>query len=255
MTQHSPADDPTRQGVTYFEYDRKKYPFIELVEELFGVPLRDLHLSTELQTKPQAELHTNDDDDKTFFHRKFYNRLDEGWLEFTDAYDNFIKDVICPMFGVDEIIVQQGPSFRVQLPDNIAVGGNDGDDPEQYGWHRDSDDNYNHPTSERNFIVPLTEADDTASVWIETEGGSNEFTAARMRPGEFFRFNGATCKHGNKPNATGKSRLSFDFRVVLPEEYDPNFHKKSKSGNKKFVIGGYYKKLSRNPLLNNTGEK
>lgn len=234
--------DPLRIGVSYFHYDVEKYPFAQLVEDLFGCELTELHT---LRSSHSSDLHTNDNDDQTFYHQKFYKRLDEGWPEFTEAYDNFIRDVVCPLFGVEEIIAQQGPSFRVQLPNNIAVGGNEGDTAEHYGWHRDSDVNYNHPKSERNFLVPLTAAGDNASVWIEHYEGSDTFSPARMRVGEFFRFNGATCKHGNKPNTTGKTRVSFDFRVVLPHEYDPTFENKSKSGKQRFVVGGYYKELKR----------
>ena len=233
-------DDPLRNGITYYHYDVEKYPFAKLVEELFESELTELHT---LKKTTSSELHTNDNDDQTFFHDKFYSRLDSGWPEFTEAFDSFVKDIICPVLGVKEIIVQKGPSFRVQLPNNIAVGGNEGDLPEKYGWHRDSDVNYNHPKSERNFLVPLTPAGDTASVWIEHYEGSNTFSPAIMRVGEFFRFNGATCVHGNKPNETGKTRVSFDFRVVLPDEYDPTFENKSKSGKQRFVIGGYYKRV------------
>ena len=64
-----------------------------------------------------------------------------------------------------------------------------------------------------------------------------------MNVGEVFNFNGGQCKHGNKPNITGLSRVSFDFRIVLPDEYDESYGKSSKISTKKFIIGGYYDKL------------
>ena len=64
-----------------------------------------------------------------------------------------------------------------------------------------------------------------------------------MRVGEFFQFRGGECIHGNKPNKTGKSRVSLDFRVVLKSDYNKDYEKISKLSSKKFVIGGYYNEL------------
>ena len=35
-----------------------------------------------------------------------------------------------------------------------------------------------------------------------------------MKAGEFARFNGASLQHGAKVNTTGKTRVSFDFRII-----------------------------------------
>ena len=144
------------------------------------------------------------------------------------------------IFGVDKIIYQATPSFRVQIPNNIAVGGNESDDPEKYGWHRDTDENYNHPSFEHNFVVPLTKASNTSTIHIETSPHSNEYIPAKMSVGQFFKFNGGECLHGNKPNKTNKSRVSFDFRVVLESDYNQQYSKISKLSGKKFTIGSYY---------------
>ena len=66
-----------------------------------------------------------------------------------------------------------------------------------------------------------------------------------MNTGELFNFCGAECIHGNKPNISGKSRVSFDFRVMLKEDYNNNYAKNSKLSNKKFVIGEYYNLMER----------
>ena len=83
-------------------------------------------------------------------------------------YISFIKKIMVDVLGKDSIIYQSKPTFRVQLPNNIAVGGNETDSPDRYGWHKDTDTEYNHPPFEKNFIVPLTNSDNTASVYIET---------------------------------------------------------------------------------------
>ena len=40
-----------------------------------------------------------------------------------------------------------------------------------------------------------------------------------------------------------KTRVSFDFRVMRLEDYDPNSGKSSITMNKKYLIGHYYEKL------------
>lgn len=232
-----------KYDVRYFSYDVERYPFIELVENLFGVSdLSEIHST--LDAPVTTELFTNENDDVTALHNKFYSKLNSGWDAFDQAYLSFVEMVMKEVFGVDSIIYQASPTFRVQLPNNIAVGGNERDAPERYGWHKDTDKEYNHPPFEKNFIVPLTNANDTASVYIETSPGSNEFNPADMRVGEYFQFAGGECLHGNKPNITGKSRVSIDFRLVLKEDYIENYARTSKLSEKKFVVGGYYREIS-----------
>jgi hypothetical protein len=229
--------------VKYYDYDVDKYPFVELVETLFDVnDLTEVH--TELDGEITDELFTNENDDATLFHDKFYKKLNSGWDEFEKAYVDFVKKVMVDVFGENSIIYQSTPTFRVQLPNNIAVGGNEKDSPERYGWHKDTDTEYNHPPFEKNFIVPLTTSKDTASIYIETHPKSGEFESANMKVGEYFQFRGGECIHGNKRNTTGKSRVSIDFRLVLKDEYDEEFSKSSKLSGKKFVVGGYYKEIT-----------
>lgn len=227
-----------KYDIQYYKYNDKQYNFETLVTELFNInKLCDIH--TLLDTK-STTLFSNEEDDSTKLHSIFYKKLNGGWPKFMDTYKQFIKDIIMDIYNVDTLIYQAKPTFRVQIPNNIAVGGNKNDSTEKYGWHKDSDPEYNHPLTEKNFIVPLTTSRNTASVYIETYPGSNKFKPANMNVGEVFNFCGAECIHGNKPNTTGKSRVSFDFRVMLKNDYDDNYSKNSKLSNKKFVIGEYY---------------
>jgi len=229
--------------VKYYNYNVETFNFKQLIENLFEINnLCDIH---ELQIDSHEGLFSNENDDSTKLHSIFYNKLNSGWEEFMNTYKNFIKNVIMDVYNVDSLIYQSKPTFRIQLPNNIAVGGNKNDSKEKYGWHKDSDPEYNHPLTEKNFIIPLTNSRDTASVYIETYPGSDKFKAAEMNVGEVFNFCGAECIHGNKPNITGKSRVSFDFRVMLKEDYDVNYSKNSKLSNKKFVIGEYYDLMCR----------
>lgn len=224
--------------VKYYNYDIKKYPFVDIITSLFNLnELSEIH--TLSRSKPIDKLFTNENDDTTPYHDKFYKKLNNGWDEFNKVYINFIKKITTEIFHENSIIYQSKPTFRVQLPNNIAVGGNKGDLPGKFGWHRDTDAGYNHPPFEKNFIIPLTNSN-SASVYIETYPGSDHFEPAKMKVGEFFQFKGGECLHGNKPNPTNQSRVSLDFRLVLKDDYDEDFIKSSKLSNKNFVIGEYY---------------
>ena len=40
--------------------------------------------------------------------------------------------------------------------------------------------------------------------------------------GQYCMFNGNKCTHGNKPNKTSLTRVSFDFRVIPISKYNPD---------------------------------
>lgn len=232
-------------GVLYYNYDVNEFPFYKIISDFFKIKdLKQIHTLRDYEHK--EELFTNNNDCETIFHQKFYKKINSGWPEFEELYIKFIKDHICSIFKENEIIYQSKPTFRIQFPNNIAVGGSPKDTPEMYGWHKDTDDEYNHPNFEKNFIVPLTDAKDTSSVFIETAPNSNKFHSADMKLGEFFQFRGGECIHGNKPNKTGLSRVSFDFRIVLKKDYSSDHSRISKLSGKKFTIGNYYDIINTN---------
>ena len=161
----------------------------------------------------------------------------EPWSEFINAYNNFICDEIAPLFD-ESFAYQATPSFRVQVPNNKAVS----------LWHYDSDEEHLHPEGEINFILPVTRAFDTNAIWAESEPGKGDFMPMGWECSEFAEFNGNKCRHGNKINKTGVSRVSFDFRVMPIHKYKPDLRPELRAKarlaigatNAKFVIGDYY---------------
>ena len=136
------------------DYNPHDYKFIKFVSELFETELSNLHEKAE----NTYELFTTvGKDSNTEFHKKFYSHLNNNWQEIKDEYSKFIKDVILPFLDLEEALVQKFPSFRVQLPNNLAVVVN----------HYDSDSLHQHPTGEINFIYALTNMYDTNSVFVE----------------------------------------------------------------------------------------
>lgn len=216
-----------------YKYDIAKYDFAKLLKSLFDCnDLSMIHNKVPKQHKTR-KLVTVDNDNSTYLHKIFYDKLNSDYQEFVSLYDRFISDIIYKtVFNKKPIVYQKYPTFRVQLPNNLSVG----------GWHKDSD--YNHPPGEINFKVSFTNARETSAMWIESEPGKQDFIPMNMSPGEIVSFNGNECIHGNKVNKTGRSRVDFDFRVIPYNKYSERNIKESISFGKQFLIGDYYKLIS-----------
>ena len=90
-------------------------------------------------------------------------------------------------------------------------------------------------------MVPLTQACDTSAMWIESEPGKGDYRPINLEYGEAAQFDGNTCLHGSKVNTTGKTRVSFDFRLLSVEDYRKAELKRSLAAGLPFTIGGYYR--------------
>ena len=213
-----------------FLYDTSEYRFSEMIQGLLSK--EDLSLIHESAKVDYAFFSSPHGDSETEFHKAVYDKLRSGWDEFLNEYKKFIKNEIRPNVETNEgLIYQKWPTFRFHLPNNVAVG----------GWH--TDQSYNHPPNEINYIVPLTPMYESNATIAESAPGKKDFHQLDCIPGEYIRFNGNECLHGNLPNKTGKTRVSFDFRIMRLEDYDPDSGKSSLVMDKKYLIGGYYEKL------------
>lgn len=204
-------------------YDTTKYPFRELVSEILNVkvPLEDLHL------EEQYNLFTREEDQKTKWHKAYYNQFYE---KFYPLYTQLVSD-LKETFNYPEIIYQKIPTFRTQLAEgNIAVG----------EWHKDK--TYNHGVSEVNFWMPFVDTNNANTIWMESKEDKGDYRPYTVKYGEILVFSGANLYHGNKNNTSNETRVSVDFRLVDPSKFIAN-----KAGsinmNTKFDIGGYFEKL------------
>jgi hypothetical protein len=161
-------------------------------------------------------------DQSTVFHKRFYTI----GIEFYALYTRFVREVIQPHFGA-ALIYQRIPSLRVHLPKNVSVG----------EFHRDRD--YCHSPDETNIWLPLTDAWDTNTVWIESAEGREDYRPYELSYGQALIFDGANLKHGNKINETGYTRVSLDFRVMPFSKYAPN-DRRSINTRMRFVVGEYF---------------
>jgi len=127
------------------------------------------------------------------------------------------------------VVFQKRPTFRVHLPNNVAVGAK----------HKDCD--YHHADHEINFWVPLTKAWGNNAMFLESEPNKGDFHCIKpMEFGEVFRFWGNQCYHYNNINDTGSTRVSFDFRVIPYSMFKPKTEGVAVKSGLKFDIGGYY---------------
>lgn len=202
---------------TVVDYDCVRFPFAAVVGSILGVDCL-----ARLGDGADYELLTRERDQQTAFHDRFYASLDA----FLPLYKRFLAEHVRPMFKED-IIFQRVPTFRVHLPNNVAVG----------SYHVDSD--FGHGMSEINFWLPFTDAMDTNSIWVESAPGLGDYQPVAVRYGQILLFSGVHLRHGNRPNTTGHTRVSVDFRVIQRSAYEPREVATVNSG-MRFAIGGYF---------------
>jgi len=229
-----------------FTYDTAKYDFIRILREIFDdwdKPIESLHEF--FSDSNNIEQITIDNDTKTKFHRKYYDS--PHYTKLVNLYYTFVKEVVLTLFNESdtEYLVQKDPCFRICLPNNTALGLRTGmNDPEnKIGIHTDGE--YNHPPGEINFMLSFGDQYGNNSCFVETQVGSDIYEPIQMKYGSFVSFYGNKCRHHNKKNDTGISRVSVDFRIIPYSKYDPSSVSESLHGKRKFLIGDYYVKLSK----------
>jgi len=106
------------------------------------------------------------------------------------------------------------------------------------------DSEFDHPKGELNFVVPLTNMFESNGIYFEPLPASGvepkDYLAMEMAPGQFFAGHLNVMKHFNRLNKSGKTRVSFDFRVLPLSKYVGDETKKSATGKNKFEPGDYY---------------
>lgn len=211
-----------------YKFNIEKYNFDSLIKKIFNTEKELEEFHSLLPENEEVKEVNFQNDNETWFHKKFYEKLNNSWEEFDVLYHLFVEENIKTIFNKEKIIYQKRPTFRIQLPNNKSVG----------EFHRDYD--YNHQLGEINFVVGLTEMQNTTAIWSESIPGLGDVHPMNMQKGHFLAFNGNMCSHGNKINTTKKTRISFDFRVISEEFYKSDFNKKSTGKNIPMTIGGYY---------------
>lgn len=210
-----------------YSYDTKKYNFVDIVADAFGVQNLD-----QVHTISKDELNIPTDpseDQKTLFHKIFYNLYEQDECQFLNLYKDFIIELANKHFSGINIAYQTRPTFRVHVPNNIAVA----------KWHKDKA--YNHSNKEVNVFLPLTRAFDTNTIWAESEEDKGDYSPMEAGVGEYYIWNGANLLHGNKENKTGVSRASLDFRIISLDNF--SYSGTSVTTKVPMKLGHYWSKL------------
>lgn len=208
------------------QYDPKKFNFRNKVREYLNFnDLENIHKFDTFEGILTDANGGNSDQGQTL-HRKFYDEMDAD-PSFKELYNAFISSVIKPQFNAP-IIFQKYPTFRIHQPNNICV----------FDWHKDKE--FNHYPTEVNIFLPITNAYGNNTVWSESQEDKADFNPLEADYGEIFIWNGANLKHGNKINDTEISRISFDFRIILKDDYDKVDLNSSLTKGKLLKIGEYF---------------
>jgi hypothetical protein len=169
-------------------YPLRRYPFPALITYF----LDEVDLAALRENA--FPLQSRENDQRTKWHERFYATR-EVW---GPLYQRFVTEFVARQF-CEPFYYQAIPTFRVQLPGNVAVG----------AWHSDAE--YGHPAGEVNFWLPLTSAVETNSIYIEDQRWERPIYAY---PGDVVVFDAVARQHGNHINQERWSRVSFDFRCL-----------------------------------------
>ena len=204
---------------TILDYDTDRYDFRGLIAGYLG--REDLsHLTTEYTAEDDRSgnsLYKNMEQSPLF--QRMYGGLrgPEGQA-FYALYARFIHEVIRPQYD-EPIYYQTKPSHRILFADT----------PGQSRFHRDGD--YGHDTGEVNYLLVQTPARGNNAMWIESEIGNEDYRPLELEVGQYGRFKGVALSHGAMLNDTGRSRVSFDFRVIPASVAPPRYRVKAERSN------------------------
>lgn len=228
-----------------YKFDDREYDFAGGIAAALSVVPRDLPALHEVRRDllPSAQL-TSETETKTLFHEAVYSHVkSEAGGTLLQTYQKFITDVIASMVK-DPFLYQSFPTFRIQLPNQMAV----------HRWHSDSDANHGHPEWEINFQIAITDIADVQATWIESVPGLGDFRPMTMAAGEFVAFDGNRCLHGNVLNTSGRTRVSLDFRILPQSRYQPApLPRAGITSRRRFIIGEYYALHARGSRLLQSG--
>lgn len=157
------------------------------------------------------------EDQNTRWHRAFY----AGFSGIEELFLDLVRHTVDNLGWSGGVVYQRVPNFRVHYPGNMNSS----------RWHRDTD--FSHCPAEWNAFVPLTCARDTAAIQIL---GAPPIEGV---PGDVVVWDGANVLHGNAINATGKTRVSLDFRVCRESEFVSSEGESVCTG-LKMRVGSYY---------------
>jgi perosamine synthetase len=234
-----------------YQYDTTRYNFKTYLQNIYDISTLDnIQDICKEYIENEADKDYNFNDIETSLHKQFYKEIKSN-DEFKLLYCKLIRDIYDHFFSESKCLIYQSyPSIRFQFANSITV-------PEHY----DADEKASHPLGEKNFLLPITRMKDTNTISIESEPRKRDFQNINMDFGEIFYFNGNQCTHKNDSNKEGWVRISFDFRVILIDDYYKYINNKIVYTNPRdknsdripisLTIGSYYQVTFKNENIDN----
>jgi len=212
----------------FIRYDIHQYDFAGIIKDWFNTEcLSKLHVGNNYQVFSRQQ------DQSTHWHKQYYTNFRKD-PRFSELYRDFLEYVIKPQYG-EVIICQKIPTFRIHLPNNIAVG----------EWHRDReyrDKEWAAQVKELNYYLPFTQTNPQNTIWAERKENQMDYQPILASYGECVEWDASNLKHGNKANSSDSTRVSVDFRVIPQSRYvDSN--QTTINTSMTFSLGGYYMKI------------
>ena len=208
-------------------YDVRSFDFAKAAHAALGNPLQPSPPLRRALVQAR-QLSANQCTESTWRQARTWKQSEE-WTTFQRLYERFVEEWIMPQFGGSDLLVQAEPVLRCVLPGSVSP----------CKPHCDAD--YYHDPSEVNYWVPLTHVSGANSLWVETSPGASDFQPIEACFGQAVRFYGNRCNHFTVPNTSGRTRISFDFRV-LPASLAAATPRTIVT-NRKLEAGGYYRLL------------
>lgn len=128
-------------------------------------------------------------------------------LHFQETYDEFVRGVCIPYLArgenesPDEWYYQSFPCIRIVKPGEFSIGPH-------------GDASYGHHPCSINIYVPLTKIEGSASLFLESRQGSEDWHPIVGGYGMAKKFAGAICTHWTPENHGDFTRVSLDFRII-----------------------------------------
>lgn len=197
---------------------KTKYDYQDILENLDK--LFETDKITERDKDYHRQIQTWETDRQSLFIKDYHEYVD-NMEEFDKTYKAFINENIMPLYPEEtRLIIQKTPNIRFSFP-NVSALGRDKNDPENMiGLHKDSD--FGHSIYEMNYIIPITRMFSTNSIYYENESKTN-YENLDLETSEFCEIYLNQINHCNKKNETGKTRISFDIRIIPESKYMENY--------------------------------
>ncbi|MBD8497324.1 streptomycin biosynthesis enzyme StrG [Paenibacillus arenosi] len=114
-------------------------------------------------------------------------------------YHHFMQKVLSPLVG-SSLSYSSLPNMRVHFPGTDSVS----------SFHHDIV--ATRRMDQMNCWMPFTDAEGTATLWLESDYGRGDYAPVPVQYGEALIFDGGYLGHGSVPNQSNGTRISLDMR-------------------------------------------